>query len=290
MLATVRRLSFHYTPLPTKYLYDPPPDRHRLTTYAKIKLEKIAPERILSKRWGSWVSLTFIGLGFVVAIVSVLDLFPNFSEGAESRVWSSKNGYSTEAEFIGFNSEHKVVLRLKDGRVKEIALSVLSDADQEYIHRQTAKKDAAPTNPPATSAAPSTVPATPAMPDTQGTADPATAPDVTSAAQNSAKDVGHSDLKRALSAVREQVKECRTPEETLALYDMLLGHTGLPAEVRQQAEEDRAEWKRKADDGLVRFGSKWSNQSEVPRCPHPSAIRIEGRAGTNSPGSRQVGR
>ncbi len=55
MLATVRRLSFHYTPLPTKYLYDPPPDRHRLTTYAKIKLEKIAPERILSKRWGSWV-------------------------------------------------------------------------------------------------------------------------------------------------------------------------------------------------------------------------------------------
>ncbi len=56
MLATVRRLSFHYTPLPTKYLYDPPPDRHRLTTYAKIKLEKIAPERILSKRWGSWVS------------------------------------------------------------------------------------------------------------------------------------------------------------------------------------------------------------------------------------------
>ncbi len=43
MLATVRRLSFHYTPLPTKYLYDPPPDRHRLTTYAKIKLEKIAP-------------------------------------------------------------------------------------------------------------------------------------------------------------------------------------------------------------------------------------------------------
>ena len=101
------------------------------------------------------------------------------------------------------------------------------------------------------------------MPDTQGAADPATAPDVTSAAQNSAKDVGHPDLKRALSAVREQVKECRTPEETLALYDMLLGHTGLPAEVRQQAEEDRAEWKRKADDGLVRFGSKWSNQSEV---------------------------
>ncbi len=56
MLATVRRLSFHYTPLPTKYLYDPPPDRHRLTTYAKIKLEKIAPERILSKRWGSWAN------------------------------------------------------------------------------------------------------------------------------------------------------------------------------------------------------------------------------------------
>ena len=102
------------------------------------------------------VSLTFIGVGFVVAMVSVLDLFPNSCEGAESRVWSSKNGYSTEAEFIGFNSEHKVVLRLKDGRVTEIALSVLSDADQEYIHRQTAKKDAAPTTPPATSAAPST--------------------------------------------------------------------------------------------------------------------------------------
>ncbi len=63
MLATVRRLSFHYTPLPTKYLYDPPPDRHRLTTYAKIKLEKIAPERILSKRWGSWASAARVLLG-----------------------------------------------------------------------------------------------------------------------------------------------------------------------------------------------------------------------------------
>jgi hypothetical protein len=54
MLATVRGTFFHYTPRPTKYLHDLPPDRHRLTTYVKSKLEKIASKRILPKRWGSW--------------------------------------------------------------------------------------------------------------------------------------------------------------------------------------------------------------------------------------------
>ncbi|HEX3999704.1 MAG TPA: trypsin-like peptidase domain-containing protein [Pirellulales bacterium] len=211
-------------------------------------------------------ALKWIGIGLAIAIVSVFELFPHLTDGAEIRVWTSKSGFSKEAEFIGFNSEKKVVLRLLDGTVREVPLSILTDADQQYIHQVMAKGEPAKPSTPATSTTPavSSKPDSPSTQDTTAAADSTVTPD-TSAAPDP-------KLKRSLSVAREQAKDCRTPEEGVEIYDMLLGHAGLPADVRQQAEADRAEWKRKVDDGLVRFGTKWSSQSEV------RAARIQAQA------------
>ena len=61
MLATIPRTFFHYAPSPTKYLYRLRAQRHDVTTYVKKASQKIATERILSKRWGSLANANYCG-------------------------------------------------------------------------------------------------------------------------------------------------------------------------------------------------------------------------------------
>jgi hypothetical protein len=53
-LATIPRTFFHYTPSAAKNFDEPARHRHRDRTYVEKKPEKIAAQRIFSKRWGSW--------------------------------------------------------------------------------------------------------------------------------------------------------------------------------------------------------------------------------------------
>ena len=55
---------FHYTPISRKYLPEPPPRRHRITTYVKIESKKPRRPAIFSDRWGSWVNRRLREAGF----------------------------------------------------------------------------------------------------------------------------------------------------------------------------------------------------------------------------------
>ena len=68
---------------------------------------------------------------------------------------------------------------------------------------------------------------------------------------------------KALKAVEEEAKRSQTAEEAVLLYNMFLGDKVLPASTRKKAEDGRAEWKARADKGLVRFGARWVTLDEV---------------------------
>jgi S1-C subfamily serine protease len=68
---------------------------------------------------------------------------------------------------------------------------------------------------------------------------------------------------KAWKAVEEEAKRCQTAEEAVLLYNMFLGDRVLPTTVRKLAEDGRAQWKDRADKGLVRLGARWVTLDEV---------------------------
>jgi S1-C subfamily serine protease len=163
-------------------------------------------------------------LCFLVGATFLVSLLVARAE-AEYRNWTSSGGKSREAELVELKPGDIVVLRFKDGKVKELKLSQFSTADQEYA-RDHAKLSEA----------------------------------------RSAKPLSEKEIKAAtaaLKAAKDQCKDCRTPEEALVIYDVLLAHENLPSEVRKAAVQEADHWKQMSDEGLVRFGTKWRTQSEV---------------------------
>ena len=51
---------------------------------------------------------------------------------AELRTWTAVNGKEVEAEFVS-NSDGQVTLKLKSGKIFEVALNKLSEADQNFV-------------------------------------------------------------------------------------------------------------------------------------------------------------
>jgi S1-C subfamily serine protease len=71
----------------------------------------------------------------------------------EVRTWTSSNGaYKIEAEMLGVTANGSVRLKSKDGAVKEVPLSRLSTADQEFVRRHAPRPNDA--DSPATAATP----------------------------------------------------------------------------------------------------------------------------------------
>lgn len=74
----------------------------------------------------------------VLLLAGVLSVVVTSGAAEESRTWTSRTGNTVDAEWAGENNG-TVMLRRADGKTVGIAISALSDADQNYLrNRQTA--------------------------------------------------------------------------------------------------------------------------------------------------------
>lgn len=151
---------------------------------------------------------------------------------AESRTWTSANGqFQTKAEFVRLKAGDLVVLKREaDAKEIDVPLAQLSEADQAYLRSKgiiASAPVAAPTAPPVASIA------TPASTDA------------------------------AVRAVEREANAAKTAEEAVLLYTIFLSDPSLPAGVRQSAMQNLDAWNRKAEQGLVRNGTKWVTLEEA---------------------------
>lgn len=168
------------------------------------------------------------------AVIAVVTSLCSNTARAETRTWTSVKGSKLEAEFDKLKPGNVVSLRLASGTMKDVKLDLLSQPDQDYVRQLTGTADAKP----------------------QVTDKPA----VSKTSVSTAKDP---DAARNLKSLKSQAQSCQTADEAVLLYELFLNNGSLPADVKAAAEQERAEWQRKAKDGLEHFGTKWVTKSEV---------------------------
>src|SRR4051812_19952810 len=66
---------------------------------------------------------------------------------------------------------------------------------------------------------------------------------------------------KKVEEVEAEAMQCRTAKEAVLRYKFYLSKKNLTAEQRATAEAKLAEWKKKADDDLVRLGKQWMAKS-----------------------------
>lgn len=203
----------------------------------------------------------FIISGTVVAVLACA-----IASGvrAEFRTWSAAAGnFTTEAEYVGKKSADVIVLKRRDGAIIDVPLSKLSAADQAYVtglangtpSTTTPAPNAPAPSAPAASASPSGAAPAVAM------ATPAGLSAVPALAVNE-KPMDAAEADRALRNVDREAQKCKTAEEAIVLYTVFLSDPKLPAATRAEATQKAAEWKRMAEQGLVRLGAKWVTLEE----------------------------
>jgi S1-C subfamily serine protease len=144
---------------------------------------------------------------------------------AEMRTWTAAvGGFKTEAEYVELKAGNVVGLRLKDGSLRDVPLSKLSEADQAYVRQKSGQE--APTAP-------------------------------------AAEQKSEADATKALKAVDDEAERSKTAEEAVLLFNMFLADGTNPESVRAMAREKLAEWQKRVDQGLVHFGRKWVAIDEV---------------------------
>jgi hypothetical protein len=70
-----------------------------------------------------------------VCLVGLLMLFVSFSDAAEMRKWTRKNGKEFDAEFVK-REGHEVTLKKPDGTEMTVKMGGLSDDDRNYVKQQ----------------------------------------------------------------------------------------------------------------------------------------------------------
>ena len=158
---------------------------------------------------------------------------------AAPRQWVIKGGGKLNGEFIEVTSTDVVRIMLKNGEEREIEFDSLSTVDQKFVRTKASGAT------PASAAA--------AIPGEKS---------------SSAEDSNQASLKTGtspddLGAIKAQAQRCQTADEAVVIYEVFLNNNKLSPAVRAGAGQELAEWQRKANSGIVRFGSKWCTLDEV---------------------------
>jgi len=220
---------------------------------------------------------------FTTLLVAISACIFTSGVAAEYRIWSAASGsFTTDAEYLGKKSDTVIVLRRRDGVIIDVALEKLSPNDQAYVASLTSPPQLAPGGavPAAPAAAPPAAPAPAAMPVAAapapgavavvapaGVAPPVAAvpggqPAAAPAPPAVVVPKTPEEADRLFKAVDREAQLCRTPDEALDLYNAFLADQGLPAAVREAATRQVAEFKKLADQKLVRLGTKWVTREE----------------------------
>ena len=219
---------------------------------------------------------------FTALLVAISACIFTSGVAAEYRIWSAASGsFTTDAEYLGKKSDTVIVLRRRDGVIIDVALEKLSPNDQAYVASLTSPPQLAPGGaaPAALVPAPPAAPAPAAMPAAAAPAPVASAPASPAGVAPPAVAVGGGqaappapqavvvpktpeEADRMLKAVDRDARLCRSPDEALDLYSAFLADQGIPAAAREAAQRQVAEFKKLADQKLVRLGPKWVTREE----------------------------
>lgn len=183
---------------------------------------------------------------FAVALLAIVVNVATFAQ-AEPRTWTAASGgFSTSAEYLGTKPEGAtpnaiVVLRLADGTIRDVQVSLLCEADQKFIKDKLAGTPATGTAPAATT--------------------PGAAPQLAPVSAGQKMDQAQAD--RNLAALEREAKNCKTAEEAIVMYTVFLSDPTIPDATRTAAAEKMAAWKQLSDQKLVRMGTKWVTIDEA---------------------------